>query len=228
MTMRHQTFLEMLAGALWLSACSIAPEDAPWTPLSLEQPIGWATRMKLGRLRDDPPACRLALTTAQDLVVRDAPDGAGTPSCPLTDAVAIEHTTIVYGQELAASCRLAAAVYVWEREVVQSAARLYFQSEVTRIDTFGTFACRNVYDRTEGRRSEHATANALDVAGFRLADGQRISVLDDWNTDGAKAAFLRDVRDGSCKLFSGVLSPEYNAAHANHFHLDMGAYRICS
>ncbi|MFN3798647.1 MAG: extensin family protein, partial [Sphingobium yanoikuyae] len=37
---------------------------------------------------------------------------------------------------------------------------------------------------------------------------------------GKDAAFLRDVRDGACGLFSTVLSPDYNAAHRDHFHLD--------
>ena len=42
---------------------------------------------------------------------------------------------------------------------------------------FGSFACRNIYHRQQARRSEHATADALDVSGFRLADGRRVSVL---------------------------------------------------
>jgi hypothetical protein len=45
-------------------------------------------------------------------------------------------------------------------------------------------------------------------------------VLKDWNEGGKKAAFLREVRDGTCGLFSVVLSPDYNAAHADHLHID--------
>lgn len=211
-----------------LAGCNIAPEDNPWTPLSLEQPIGWATRMKFAALDDDSAQCRAALATAMELTYRGGAPDAGTERCPLRDAVAIEASTISYGQELAASCRLAAAIYLWEREVVRPAAQMHLQTSVTRIDTFGTFACRNVYGRSEGRLSEHASANALDVAGFRLEDGRSISVLDDWSGEGPEAAFLREVRDGSCRIFNGVFGPEYNAAHANHLHLDMGRYRICS
>jgi len=35
------------------------------------------------------------------------------------------------------------------------------------------------------------------------------------------------VRDGACRFFDVVLGPDYNDAHRDHFHLDMGAYRAC-
>ena len=65
------------------------------------------------------------------------------------------------------------------------------------------------------------------MAGFKLANGETISVLRDWNDPGPKGVFLRRVRDGGCRVFVTVLSPDYNAAHANHFHLDMGGWRLC-
>jgi hypothetical protein len=142
--------------------------------------------------------------------------------------VNLERTSIAYGGPVRVSCPLAAALYVWEREVVQPAARELLGSEVTQIDHFGTFSCRRVYGREDGAYSQHAMANAIDVAGFRLADGRRITVVGDFRDDGAKGAFLRRVRDGSCDLMRGVLSPDYNAAHRDHLHLDMGPYGICS
>ena len=54
----------------------------------------------------------------------------------------------------------------------------------------------------------------------RLADGRTINVLTDWPKDNQDARFLRQVRDAACDVFSVVLSPDYNAAHADHFHLD--------
>ena len=67
--------------------------------------------------------------------------------------------------------------------------------------------------------------HAFVVFEGTLADGTRISVLRDWDSegDGEKARFLRQTRDGACRAFSTVLSPEYNAAHADHFHLDMSS-----
>jgi hypothetical protein len=60
-----------------------------------------------------------------------------------------------------------------------------------------------------------------------LADGTRISVLADWDGPPAKAAFLRAVRDGACRFFDVVLSPDYNEAHRDHFHFDQGDQSAC-
>ena len=98
--------------------------------------------------------------------------------------------------------------------------RRHFGSRVVAIDHAGSYSCRRLYGRSDGAYSEHATADAIDILGFRLADGTRVSVLNDWSGDSPKAQFLREVRDGSCRLFSTVLSPDYNAAHADHLHLD--------
>ena len=88
--------------------------------------------------------------------------------------------------------------------------------------------CRNINHSTEGRRSEHATANAIDLAGFVLADGQQITLKDDWSGSNARRSeFLRALRDGACDFFDVVLSPDYNEAHRDHFHFDMGSYRTC-
>jgi hypothetical protein len=50
-----------------------------------------------------------------------------------------------------------------------------------------------------------------------------VSVVNDWTAGGAEAAFLREVRDGACRVFATVLSPDYNAAHRDHLHFDQAA-----
>mgnify|MGYP003632355300 CR=1 FL=1 len=107
-------------------------------------------------------------------------------------------------------------------------------SSLPRSSTSGrrSYSCRRVYGREEGRWSEHATADAVDVAGFRLEDGTQVSVLRDWDDGGPKSAFLREVRNGACDLFATVLSPDYNAAHRDHLHLDQAergekGWRMC-
>jgi hypothetical protein len=115
---------------------------------------------------------------------------------------------------------VAAALALWEWHVVQPAALEHFGRKVAGIDHFGSYSCRRVYGRSEGAWSEHSTANAVDVAGFTLDDGTRISVLNDWDGEGPRADFLHQVRDGACDLFATVLSPDYNRAHSDHLHLD--------
>ena len=75
--------------------------------------------------------------------------------------------------------------------------------------------------------STHATASAIDISGFDLTDGTRIRLLKDWDESDAKAQFLRDVRDTPCDWFGTTLGPDYNAAHADHFHLQNWGWGTC-
>jgi len=124
----------------------------------------------------------------------------------------------------AMTCPLAATFAAWARYGVVPTAREFLGTEVVKIETFGTYACRDVRGTggtIAGKRSEHAHANAVDISAFVLADGRRISVLNDWYAGGPAAAFLRRVHESACKRFPTVLSPDYNAAHKDHFHFDM-------
>jgi len=121
----------------------------------------------------------------------------------------------------AMTCPLASSFTDWARYGVAPAAKHYLGSEVVKIETMGTFNCRAVNGSRSGKLSEHAFANAVDVSAFVLRDGRRISVLNGWRGSLEEQAFLRRLHQSACKRFGTVLGPEYNAAHANHFHFDM-------
>ena len=70
------------------------------------------------------------------------------------------------------------------------------------------------------RPSAHGLAAALDFSGVRLRDGRRITVAGDWSGNGPEARFLRRIRDDACRVFGTVLSPDYNAFHDDHLHLE--------
>jgi hypothetical protein len=199
------------------------PEDLPWTELDLAQPVGAFTGRKLVALRDDPRECRALLRRAGIRFTALPPRRAG-PECGYDDAVRFSPggaLEIAYRPaDLGTSCPVAAALALWEWHVVQPAALEHLGSRVTTVEHFGSYSCRRIYGRSEGSWSEHATANAFDVAAFRLADGRRISIVGDWQGDPAERRFIRAVRDGACKLFATTLSPDYNAAHRDHLHLD--------
>lgn len=203
------------------------PELFPWTALDLADPIGPFTDDKLVDLGNESRRCR-ALIAAAGLGDAPAPARrASTPECGYADGIRLGASAgdrIHYGN-LVTSCPVAAALALWERDVVQPAARDHLGTEVVAIDQLGSFSCRRLYGRDDGPWSEHATADAVDISGFRLADGRRISLIADWQGDDAEARFLRAVRDGACDLFRSTLSPDYNAAHADHFHLDMASGR---
>lgn len=199
------------------------PEDMPWTELDLTRPVGAFTGRKLAALSGDGARCRGLLRRAG---VRFTALPARAPSgrCGYDDAVRFGRGgALAIGWRpagLGTSCPVAAGLALWEWHVVQPAALRHFGTRVAAIDHYGSYSCRRIYGRSEGAWSEHASANAVDVAGFRLADGRRITVLGDWNGTGARGRFLREVRDGACRLFATTLSPDYNAAHRDHLHLD--------
>ncbi|MFT3966143.1 MAG: extensin family protein [Sphingobium sp.] len=198
------------------------PQDVPWTALDLGDPTGRFTGRKLAALTGEPGRCRMLLEKA-DVRFTPLPERRQ-GRCGYDDAVRLRGGgSLDLGwrpADLGASCPVAAALFLWNRDVVQPAARRHLGGAVARIDTFGSYNCRRMYGRGTGDWSEHATADAVDIAAFRLADGRRVAVKDGWTGDPSRAAFLRAVRDGACRLFSTVLSPDYNAAHADHLHLD--------
>lgn len=124
------------------------------------------------------------------------------------------------------TCPMANAFAGWARYSVARAAQQILGSPLMRIETFGSYSCRNVAGTN--RRSGHATANAIDVSAFVLADGRRISVLEDWNGGTSnERRFLRIVHESACKRFGTTLGPDYNAAHENHLHLEANGGSYC-
>lgn len=203
-----------IAGWQWLQS---HPEHNPWAPLDLRDPPGWATQTKLIALRSDVAECRAVLERSDIAFTALPPRGEG--ACALTDRTLLGDYPLAPDTP-AVTCPVAAALALWRRDSLGPAARDLLGSDVARIEHLGAFSCRRMYGGADGPWSEHATANAIDIAAFVLEDGRRISVLKDWDSDDPEAAFLRAVRDGACGSFATVLSPDYNAAHADHFHFD--------
>lgn len=221
-------------------------QDLPWKPLDLNRPVGAATAAKVADFETSfraPPeqvagateACMQTLRDAGVQVERaeDKDDGG---FCVVSGAIRITggQVTPLSPGGLTMQCPLAVRYVIWDRQVLQPAAERMFGSRVRSVDNYGTYSCRRIYGSTvqQDRPSEHARANALDVAGVTLTDGRRVSVLDDWSGKGPagpKAApFLRALRDGGCRVFSTVLTPDYNQEHANHLHLDGAPRTLCA
>ncbi|MBW8785620.1 MAG: extensin family protein [Novosphingobium sp.] len=122
------------------------------------------------------------------------------------------------------ACPLATAFAGWARYGVDRAARQILGSPLVRIETMGSYSCRTIAG--SDRLSAHATGNAIDVSGFVLADGRRITVLRDWASDDPQTrAFFETIEQSACKRFGTVLGPNYNPAHRNHFHLERSTGR---
>lgn len=186
--------------------------------------------------REEPPAARSDPNTRQCLgelerdkvefeVLPDRRFGGGCSAIGAVQLLDIGTPTANLG---AMTCPLAREYARWTRQAVQPAARNWLDSQVVKIESFGTYACRPVNGMAGGKLSEHGRANAVDISAFVLRDGRRITVLEGWNSDDDDVrAFLRAVHQAGCRRFGITLGPEANSLHHNHFHFDMGQGPYC-
>ncbi|MGK8581243.1 extensin family protein [Klebsiella pneumoniae] len=225
--MRGKTLLVLagLLGAGLLGYRNLPPHLNPLAPLALDDPPGWLTSFKLRRLTADQCASLLAEANRRRLIAsRPVADSEG--SCPLRNVVRVANFgSVQLSSSFLASCPLALSSALYIEQQAKPLTRQLMASDLRQIDHLGSFACRNIYHRQQARRSEHATADALDVSGFRLADGRRVSVLQGWRSETSRP-WLAVLLSSSCHYFGNALGPD-NAAHANHFHFGMRGQGFC-
>jgi Extensin-like protein C-terminus len=128
---------------------------------------------------------------------------------------------LTFEPEPVVSCRLAEAMSRWAAEVVQPEAKKRLQTRIVGMVTVASYDCRSRYNDQSQRLSEHAYVDALDVSEFVTEKGERIAIEKSWKAGDERAAFLRAIHEGACRIFGTTLGPEANDAHKNHFHLDM-------
>jgi hypothetical protein len=204
----------------------IPPNMIPWEPPKLNSHPGIFAHFQMQRLLRDKRACLIALSHANGLSYTALPDKTEQTDCGFSNVVQNTHTPIPFNTAPVATCALSAALFWWQRDL-QKLAQSELHTTIVRIDQLGTYACRNVNSEATGPRSEHATANAIDIAGFETAEGRKIMVAQDWLKPTPEGRFLRSAHDSACGVFSEVLGPDYNGLHANHFHLDEANWLIC-
>lgn len=217
-------FIALMPLVALLSACV----DIPQAPK--RQPVRRSTLVYTPR--PDQQQCLTGLGAAQ-AAFTPLPDqyfGAGCSTLGTVRLTSLrsDHAALGLSNIGPVTCPLANALAGWARFGVDRAARQILGTPLAQIETMGSYSCRTVAGSS--RMSAHATANAVDIGGFVLADGRHISILADWDSPSPQVrAFLRTVRDSGCKRFDTVLSPEYNAAHRNHLHVEVGYGRpLCS
>jgi len=156
------------------------------------------------------------------------PDRHFGPTCSATGSVKLMAVGIPVTNLGAVKCGMAVPFTRWVQESVQPAARTWLGSQVVKVESFGSYACRPINGMAGNKPSQHATANAIDIAAFLLEDGRRITVKRDWNgPDLNYRRFLRALHQSACRRFNVVLGPEANSLHHDHFHFDMGPGPYC-
>jgi hypothetical protein len=119
------------------------------------------------------------------------------------------------------ACPIVSALDRWLADSVQPAAMRWFGARVVEIKQISAYSCRGMNGNSRAHISEHAFGNALDIAGFTLADGRHVSVRDGWKGMPEEQGFLRDVQAAACQQFTTVLAPGSNVYHYDHIHVDL-------
>ena len=209
-----------------LQACTLLPESS-------REPARQTVRPSSGSTATASPQTRqcfaqLNQARAQFTPVPDKYYGAGcsTVNSVRLSALGSDGAPLGVSNLGPVACPLANTFAAWARFGVDRAARQILGSPLVRIETMGSYACRNIGNSS--RRSAHASAEAIDVSAFILADGRRISLSENWSGGSAdERRFLRIIQESACKRFGTVLGPRYNAAHHDHFHLEHGGGGFC-
>jgi hypothetical protein len=220
----------LLAGAaLFAFRQGLVPARySPIPLLSLDHPSSLFLEWQLAELRHEPDLCRRVLTAPHiDAVV--VPDNPLRDGCGWVNSVRLAAAGGARVSVDKLSCETAAAFALWMAHDVQPLARSLLGERVASVRHLGSFACRNIVGPRFWKhiRSEHATANAIDIAGFTLADGRQISVLNHWTGADQYSAFLHAVHQRACRYFRVALGPDFNNLHKDHFHLDRGTFSAC-
>lgn len=199
----------------------------PMQPLVISDPVTPLTGWKLNKAAASQEQCLTALegfAALQSMVPLEEGE-----QCFIRDRVDLRAVGQARLNPVETRCAIALRMAMWERHSVQPAAEDLLGTSVSAINHIGSYNCRVMRTASgpSSRMSTHATADAIDIVGFNLANGASIRLLDDWAPPGPKADFLRRVRDGACEWFDLTLSPDFNRLHADHFHLQSRGWGLC-
>lgn len=234
MRWRVQRATALTCAAMLVSACNLipdrsasrSPDRSDGTQIGADADYPRAERAPRLSQRAEDRRC-LAELGAAGARFTPLPDAYAAPGCSKLGTVRL---TALAGDDAnfgvtnlgAVKCRTAKAFSGWVRFGVDRAAQQILGSPLEQVETMGSYSCRNIAG--SNRRSAHATGDAIDVSGFLLADGRRITLSEGWDTGSrAEREFLRVVHRSACRRFGTVLGPDYNRAHENHFHLEGGS-----
>ena len=232
--MRH-VLKALLAVVLIVAIAGIYHPDTPlpdeWNPttqLNINAPMSALTGAKLRRAMSSDELCLQVMARANAGFTRE-PDKRVSDVCHITPRITLRALSAAKLRPVETRCQTALRLAMWERHGLQAAAARHLDSAVREIRHYSSYNCRKIRTGSgnETRMSSHATADALDVSGFVLANGQTIDLKRDWTGNTAKSAFLRDAFKAACLWFPVALGPEFNALHADHFHLQTRGWGLC-
>ena len=175
------------------------------------------------------PTCIARLQARPGVTIRPAAAFTRQEACVVEGAV---HVDQLAGLRLRSAsplmrCEVAEQLDAWLREAVIPESQRLLRSPVVGVGHIGTYNCRTIRGNSS-ILSQHSFANAVDIAWVDLADGRRLRLIDGWTSAQAEISeFWHKIQELSCNYFHVSLGPNFNAAHRDHFHFDLGPFRSC-
>jgi hypothetical protein len=171
--------------------------------------------------REDDPDCQ-ALDKSDFVISKPLPAIEGPGVCgagPLVELSGVKRRdggVIEVKPAATLRCEMARVVAAWLRDDLAPAASAGGVT-LARLNAAGSYSCRGRNNVSGGKMSEHGRANALDVAGFAMADGKEYAVY----AKDMPETFASVLRGSACGRFNTVLGEGSDAAHATHLHVDL-------
>ncbi len=144
-------------------------------------------------------------------------------ACGVKDAVEITSVAgVALSRPSVMECGTAIALNEWVEETVKPTFKR--RGPVVELQVAAHYACRTRNNRKGARISEHGKGRAIDISGFKMADGEVVTVLKGWRKNPSQSQLIKIWR-GACGPFGTVLGPNSDRFHRDHFHLDTARYR---
>jgi len=162
----------------------------------------------------------------------------GTGVCHVTNPVQLKSVMTAVGRvELPGTpllnCAFAQQFVTWLSEVAAPLVAGAAGAKLSSLSTGTSYQCRARNGDLSGKMSEHAFGNAVDIGGITLTNNRRIEITAASDPQDPDRHLLAALRASACGYFSTVLGPGSDAAHASHFHFDLGVhgksdkFRLC-
>lgn len=223
-------FLLLCAGAVVLIYVEDSPLPNEWNPIKplvITDPKTALTDWKLVRTLADGELCKAALGTGAKFSA--LPDKIDSLQCGIRDHVTVTQVAGAKVTPVNTRCQTALRLAMWAGHDLQPKATEIFDQSIREIRHYSSYNCRSIRTSSDStsRMSTHATAEAIDISGFVLQDGTSVDLKSHWNESASKSEFLQAANRSACKWFRLTLGPNYNALHADHFHLQHTGWGAC-
>ncbi len=129
------------------------------------------------------------------------------------DGVALNQSAVI-------SCETAVALKDWVSGALKPA---FGRKEVVALRVAASYSCRPRNNVKGAKISEHGRGKAIDISAIQLANGDTVSVAEDWRRSAGKP--MKKAYKKACGTFGTTLGPDADRHHRDHMHFDVARQR---